>query len=147
MVPFFVRGKDLPEGKTLPFFAAGISLVIHPHNPMCPTFHANYRYFEVDVGESGGGGGEGEGEGKKVWWFGGGCDLTPSYLFEEDAQHFHRALREVCDRHDGGYYPRFKRWCDDYFNIPHRGEVPLLSLNFLLPFVWSNFCAVALVLF
>jgi coproporphyrinogen III oxidase len=89
-----------------PFFATGISLVFHPHNPMCPTVHANFRYFEA--------GG--------AWWFGGGADLTPSYLFDEDAAHFHRTWKAVCDRHDPAFYPRFKAWCDEYFLIPHRGE-------------------------
>lgn len=56
------------------------------------------------------------------WWFGGGTDLTPYYLNEEDAIHFHRSLKHACDQHDKTYYPKFKRWCDDYFNIPHRGE-------------------------
>jgi coproporphyrinogen III oxidase len=97
----------LPPGE-LSFHAAGVSMVVHPHNPLCPTFHANFRYFEVDGG--------------KAWWFGGGADLTPNYLFEDDARHFHAAWKSVCDRHDGGYYPRFKAWCDDYFHIVHRGE-------------------------
>jgi coproporphyrinogen III oxidase len=89
------------------FHAVGLSVVIHPRNPWAPTVHCNYRYFELGDGR---------------WWFGGGTDLTPVYLFEEDARHFHATLRSVCDRHDPGYYPRFKRWCDEYFTIPHRGE-------------------------
>jgi len=93
------------------FFATGISTVLHPHNPMAPTAHANYRYFEI--------GAPGQVE---SWWFGGGADLTPSYLFEGDAVHFHRVHKEVCDQFDTEFYPRFKRWCDDYFRIPHRGE-------------------------
>jgi coproporphyrinogen III oxidase len=101
-----VRKTGLPE--TRRFFATGISLVIHPHNPMAPTAHANYRYFELGDGEAA--------------WFGGGADLTPSYLFDEDAAHFHGTLKAACDRHDPDYHPRFKQWCDDYFNIPHRGE-------------------------
>lgn len=56
------------------------------------------------------------------WWFGGGTDLTPYYLNEDDAVHFHRSLKNACDKHDKTYYPKFKRWCDEYFNIPHRGE-------------------------
>ena len=95
----------------LSFWAAGISMVMHPHNPMAPTFHANYRYFE-----------RGEGDEPGSWWFGGGADLTPAYLFEEDARHFHGTLEEVCDAHDPDYYPEFKEWCDDYFYIDHRNE-------------------------
>ncbi|MDB9786946.1 oxygen-dependent coproporphyrinogen oxidase [Bacteriovoracaceae bacterium] len=94
------------------FWAAGISLVIHPKNPFIPTTHANFRYFEK--------GGE-TGEPKK-WWFGGGSDLTPYYLFEEDAEHFHRTLKKDCDKHDPTFYPRFKKECDDYFYLPHRLE-------------------------
>ena len=100
-----VRGNDVR------FFATGVSLVLHPHNPYCPTAHANYRYFEL----------EGEGD-SGAWWFGGGADLTPSYLFDEDAVHFHRTLKEACDRHDTSWYPKFKAWCDRYFHLPHRGE-------------------------
>ncbi|MCA9666213.1 MAG: oxygen-dependent coproporphyrinogen oxidase [Myxococcales bacterium] len=95
----------------LPFFAAGVSVVIHAHSPMVPTVHCNYRYFELE-----------KPSGEKVWWFGGGADLTPSYLFEEDARHFHQVHREACDRFDPDYYPRFKVWCDEYFHIAHRGE-------------------------
>lgn len=103
------RGKQLKEGK-LPFFAAGISAVIHPRNPHVPTIHFNYRYFEVQDGDS------------VQWWFGGGTDLTPYYLNKEDVVHFHKTLKRACDKHDKSYYLRFKKWCDDYFNIPHRGE-------------------------
>nr|CAI5845367.1 unnamed protein product [Callosobruchus analis] len=105
------RGKNLSglDGN-LPFFAAGISAVIHPLNPMVPTIHFNYRYFEVQDGQ------------ETQWWFGGGTDLTPYYLNTADAVHFHRTLKNACDKHDKSYYPRFKKWCDDYFNIPHRGE-------------------------
>lgn len=104
------RGKDL-VGKELPFFAAGISSVIHPTNPHVPTVHFNYRYFEVT-----------QENGEKMWWFGGGTDLTPYYLVEEDVQHFHSALKAACDSHDSGYYPKFKKWCDDYFLVGHRDE-------------------------
>ena len=90
----------------LPFFATGTSLVIHPHSPMVPTTHANFRYIEL---------------GEKSW-FGGGSDLTPYYLFEEDARHFHQVLKNSCDRHDPAHYPRFKKWCDEYFYLPHRKE-------------------------
>ncbi|CAH2002922.1 unnamed protein product [Acanthoscelides obtectus] len=103
------RGKNLSDGN-LPFFAAGISAVIHPSNPLVPTIHFNYRYFEVEDGK------------ETQWWFGGGTDLTPYYLNSADAVHFHRTLKDACDKHDNSYYPRFKKWCDDYFNIPHRGE-------------------------
>lgn len=103
------RGKKLGEGN-LPFFAAGISAVIHPLNPMVPTIHFNYRYFEVEDQDG------------VQWWFGGGTDLTPYYLNNEDAIHFHRSLKDACDKHDPEYYPKFKKWCDDYFNIPHRSE-------------------------
>ena len=101
------RDVGYEPGEPVPFFAAGISSVMHPWNPMAPTMHFNYRYFETDRG---------------LWWFGGGTDLTPSFLFEEDAKHFHGALKDCCDRHDESYYPKFKSWCDDYFLIKHRGE-------------------------
>ena len=88
-------------------FAAGVSLILHPFSPMVPTVHMNLRYLELANGDA---------------WFGGGTDLTPCYLRAEDAQHFHRVLKEVCDRHDAGYYPLFKRQCDEYFFIKHRRE-------------------------
>jgi coproporphyrinogen III oxidase len=93
------------------FFATGLSVVIHPHNPMAPTAHCNYRYFEI-----------GDGNEISAWWFGGGADLTPSYLFPDDAAHFHRVHKEACDHHDLAFYPQFKKACDDYFLIRHRGE-------------------------
>ncbi len=95
----------------LSFFATGVSLVIHPHNPFAPTAHANYRYFE-----------RGDGSEAGSWWYGGGADLTPTYLDEDDARHFHKTLKDVCDDHHPDYYDRFKRWCDEYFYIKHRGE-------------------------
>jgi coproporphyrinogen III oxidase len=104
-------GKSVPEAAGLSFFATGISLVLHPWNPMAPTVHANYRYFERGGGTLPG-----------SWWFGGGADLTPSYLFEEDAKHFHNVHKTACDAHDPAYYPRFKQWCDEYFRIVHRNE-------------------------
>ncbi|XP_062579025.1 oxygen-dependent coproporphyrinogen-III oxidase-like [Saccostrea cucullata] len=104
------RGRAL-EGKTLPFFATGVSCVIHPRNPYVPAIHFNYRYFEV-VDE----------KGKVHWWFGGGTDLTPNYLFEKDAVHFHKTLKDACDKHNKTFYPKFKKWCDEYFYLPHRGE-------------------------
>jgi coproporphyrinogen III oxidase len=96
-------GNERQETK---FFATGVSLVIHPRSPMVPTTHANWRYIELG-GQS---------------WFGGGSDLTPYYLFDEDAVLFHSVLRGVCDKHHPDYYPRFKKWCDEYFYLPHRGE-------------------------
>jgi coproporphyrinogen III oxidase len=93
------------------YFATGTSFVIHPRNPMVPIAHVNYRYFEIDNGTPSG-----------YWWFGGGADLTPAYLFEEDAVHFHQVHKDVCDRHDSSYYRRFKKWCDEYFHVSHRGE-------------------------
>jgi ABC-type transport system substrate-binding protein len=76
--------------------------------------HFNYRYFETDGGSAPGA--------PRAWWFGGGTDLTPSYLFPEDVAHFHGTYKGVCDRHDPAFYPRFKQWADDYFLIKHRGE-------------------------
>lgn len=97
--------------KGLPFFATSTSVVIHARNPMVPTAHVNYRYFQI-----------GDGTQPGSWWFGGGGDLTPTYLFEEDAVHFHRLHKEACDKHDPELYPKFKKWCDEYFYLPHRGE-------------------------
>ncbi|KAL1131224.1 hypothetical protein AAG570_010842 [Ranatra chinensis] len=105
------RGKEFSGTEKLPFFAAGISSVIHPRNPMVPTIHFNYRYFEVT-----------DSTGKTHWWFGGGTDLTPYYLNENDCKHFHGVLKKACDKHDSSYYAKFKAWCDDYFTIQHRGE-------------------------
>lgn len=103
--------QDLADGE-LTFFAAGISSVIHPRNPMIPTVHFNYRYFEVYDSKTN----------RKVWWFGGGTDLTPYYLCEQDVIHFHETLKTACDKHDTSYYPKFKKWCDDYFRITYRDE-------------------------
>jgi coproporphyrinogen III oxidase len=89
------------------FFATGISLVLHPENPMVPIVHMNVRYFEQANGNR---------------WFGGGADLTPCYPFLKDVLHFHRTLKDACDLHDPAYYLRFKRWCDEYFFIKHRNE-------------------------
>ena len=96
----------LPLGDGTRFYATGISLVIHPLSPMIPTVHANFRYLERG----------------KTGWFGGGTDLTPYYPHLEDAVHFHRTLKQVCDRFDTSYYPRFKEWCDQYFMVRHRNE-------------------------
>lgn len=92
------------------FRATGISLVLHPRSPMVPTVHANFRFLEKGAG------------GATDRWFGGGADLTPYYPFDEDVVHFHRTWKTVCDRHDPSYYPRFKKWCDEYFYLPHRDE-------------------------
>lgn len=104
------RGKKMQEG-SLPFHAIGVSAVIHPRSPMVPTIHFNYRYFEVR-----------NPDGSVQWWFGGGTDLTPYYLNEEDVKLFHSALKTACDKHHPEYYSNYKKWCDDYFVIPHRGE-------------------------
>ncbi|KAF2718566.1 coproporphyrinogen iii oxidase-like protein [Polychaeton citri CBS 116435] len=101
-----------PDVESLEFFAAGLSLVLHPHNPMAPTVHLNYRYFETANPDGS----------TNAWWYGGGTDLTPSYLFDEDVIHFHRSIKDACDAHDKDYYSRFKKWCDDYFHVKHRGE-------------------------
>ncbi|KAH9257818.1 hypothetical protein BASA81_003836 [Batrachochytrium salamandrivorans] len=105
------RGVDIQTGEKIPFFACGISLVLHPVNPNCPTIHANWRYFELQTGA-----------GKTVYWFGGGSDLTPSILFEEDCVTFHQAQKDACDKHDKAFHKRFKKWCDEYFYLPHRDE-------------------------
>lgn len=101
-----------PELESLDFFAAGLSLVIHPHNPHAPTVHLNYRYFETALPDGT----------SQAWWFGGGSDLTPSFLYDEDAIHFHKTLKDSCDAHNKDFYPRFKKWCDEYFYNKHRGE-------------------------
>ncbi len=92
------------------FFATGISMIFHPRNPHAPTMHANLRYFEAGEGED------------MVSWFGGGSDLTPYYLYREDAQHFHQVVRAACDRHEIADYPEWKAWADRYFHNGHRGE-------------------------
>ncbi|XP_023670550.2 oxygen-dependent coproporphyrinogen-III oxidase, mitochondrial [Paramormyrops kingsleyae] len=106
------RGKTLKgvDGK-LPFRAMGVSSVIHPKNPHIPTVHFNYRYFEIE-----------EADGSKQWWFGGGTDLTPVYIDQADIVHFHSTLKEACDKHHPKFYAKFKKWCDEYFFIRHRGE-------------------------
>ncbi|QED38358.1 oxygen-dependent coproporphyrinogen oxidase [Antarcticibacterium arcticum] len=94
------------------FFACGLSLVLHPVNPMVPTVHANWRYFEMY-----------DKTGNVIdQWFGGGQDLTPYYLFEEDATHFHQICKRACDAHDPQFYARFKKQCDEYFWNSHRNE-------------------------
>ena len=94
------------------FFACGLSLVLHPLNPMVPTVHANWRYFEMY-----------DKQGTLIdQWFGGGQDLTPYYLFEEDAKHFHQTCKAACDIHNPLFYPKYKARCDEYFYNPHREE-------------------------
>ena len=88
-------------------YATGVSLVIHPQSPIVPTVHMSVRYLEPESGEA---------------WFGGGMDLTPYYLFDDDARHFHKTLKGACDKHDKNFYPRFKFLCDGYFFIRHRNE-------------------------
>ncbi|MDZ7799220.1 MAG: oxygen-dependent coproporphyrinogen oxidase [Trueperaceae bacterium] len=115
-----VHGAEVPpslaaqhpgtEGR--PFFATGLSMVLHPTNPHVCAFHANYRYFEVGRGEDSG-----------VWWFGGGADATPSHPREADVVQFHQALKAQCDRHPQADHAVMKRTCDDYFTIRHRGEM------------------------
>lgn len=98
--------------KDADFFACGLSLVIHPKNPFVPTVHANWRYFEMY-----------DKQGNIVdQWFGGGQDLTPYYLFEEDAKHFHSICKKACDAHDPNFYADYKKRCDDYFWNSHRNE-------------------------
>ncbi len=89
------------------FYATGVSIVLHSKNPHVPIIHMNVRYFETSVGK---------------YWFGGGIDVTPHYIYDEDAQFFHTYLKNVGDRHDKAYYPHHKKWADDYFYIPHRNE-------------------------
>jgi coproporphyrinogen III oxidase len=100
-----------PELAGRSFQALGVSLVLHPRNPYAPTVHMNVRFL---VAEKSGA--------EPVWWFGGGMDLTPYYAFAEDAVHFHRTCRAALAPFGAKYYPRFKKWCDDYFYIKHRGE-------------------------
>lgn len=89
------------------FFATGISIVIHPNHPFVPIIHMNIRYFEID---------------ENTRWFGGGIDVTPHYVFEEDASFFHSYLKGVCDQFNSDFYSKFKKWADDYFFIKHRNE-------------------------
>lgn len=106
MAKEFATKLGVSQSEDVPFFATGVSLVIHPYSPMVPTTHANWRYLEL---------------GDKAW-FGGGSDLTPYYLFEEDAEHFHTILKKTCDAYNPSYYPKFKKGCDEYFYLPHRKE-------------------------
>ncbi|MCD4485103.1 oxygen-dependent coproporphyrinogen oxidase [Chromobacterium vaccinii] len=114
-----VHGNALPASATAHrpelagrrFEAMGVSLVIHPSNPHVPTSHANVRFFIAEK----------DGE-APVWWFGGGFDLTPYYPQEEDAVHWHTVARDLCAPFGGEVYPRYKKWCDEYFHLKHRNE-------------------------
>ncbi|HIB27820.1 oxygen-dependent coproporphyrinogen oxidase [Candidatus Thioglobus sp.] len=114
-----VRGDNMPASATAlrpelagrSFTALGVSLVIHPNNPYAPTSHANVRFFVAEkAGE------------KPIWWFGGGFDLTPYYGFDEDAVLWHQTAKEACDPFGEEVYPKYKKWCDDYFYMKHRDE-------------------------
>ncbi|NUR22055.1 oxygen-dependent coproporphyrinogen oxidase [Frateuria sp.] len=114
-----VSGHTLPPSATAhrpelaggSFIATGVSLVLHPKNPYVPATHANVRYFEASK----------EGV-EPVWWFGGGFDLTPFYAFDEDVRHWHTVARDLCAPYGADVYPRYKRWCDEYFYLKHRDE-------------------------
>jgi len=101
--------KPPQDGDSLPFSVVGVSCVTHPISPYCPTVHFNYRYFEVQTADG------------PECWFGGGTDLTPSYIIESDIRHFHNAQKEACDRSGPDVYKKFKEWCDKYFVVTHRG--------------------------
>ncbi|MCG8588443.1 MAG: oxygen-dependent coproporphyrinogen oxidase [Proteobacteria bacterium] len=113
------QGLELPAAATArrpelagrAYEAVSVSLIVHPRNPYAPTSHANFRFFIATA----------DGE-APVSWFGGGFDLTPYYGFEEDAVHWHRTARDACAPYGAELYPRFKRACDEYFTLPHRGE-------------------------
>jgi coproporphyrinogen III oxidase len=96
------------------FFATGISIVVHPNHPMVPIIHMNIRYFEMPSSFGT--------QQEPVRWFGGGIDLTPHYVLEEDARYFHAYIKSVCDKFNHDFYHRFKLWADDYFFIRHRNE-------------------------
>ena len=108
---FLFKEKDHSVSNQAPqestFFATGVSIVIHPQSPLVPIIHMNIRYFEMSNG---------------VKWLGGGIDLTPHYIVDEDAKYFHKQLKSVCDKHHAEYYSKFKTWADDYFFINHRKE-------------------------
>ena len=114
-----VTGGSLPASATAhrpelagrKFEAMGVSLVIHPHNPYVPTSHANVRFFIAEK----------EGA-DPIWWFGGGFDLTPYYPFEEDVLHWHRTAQAACEPFGADVYSKYKKWCDEYFFLKHRGE-------------------------
>jgi len=100
-----------PELAGRSFQALGVSLVIHPGNPHVPTSHANVRFFVAEKADA-----------DPVWWFGGGFDLTPYYGYEEDCVHWHQVARDACQPFGVDVYPRYKKWCDEYFRIAHRNE-------------------------
>jgi coproporphyrinogen III oxidase len=100
-----------PELAGRAWTALGVSLVVHPRNPYVPTTHMNVRYFEARAEN-----------GEPAWWFGGGFDLTPYYPFDEDVVHWHTVARDLCAPFGTDAYPRYKRWCDEYFFLKHRGE-------------------------
>jgi coproporphyrinogen III oxidase len=114
-----VSGDKLPPSATAhrpelagrKWQACGVSLVIHPKNPFIPTSHANVRFFIAEK----------EGE-APVWWFGGGFDLTPFYPFKEDVVHWHQTAKDICQPFGGDVYPKYKKWCDEYFYLKHRDE-------------------------
>ncbi len=114
-----VKGRCLPPSATqhrpelagAPFEAMGVSLVLHPRSPRVPTVHLNVRMLSAVPAH-----------GEPVGWFGGGMDLTPYYGIEDDAAHFHRSNRDALAPFGDALYPRFKRWCDEYFFLKHRGE-------------------------
>ncbi len=95
------------------FFATGVSIVMHPNHPFVPIIHMNIRYFEMPSDDP---------EKQPLRWFGGGIDLTPHYVIDEDAKFFHQTLKNVCDSYHTEFYNRFKHWADDYFFIKHRNE-------------------------
>lgn len=99
--------KQLKLSEKTDYFATGVSIVQHPVSPMVPIIHMNVRYFEMANG---------------TCWFGGGIDLTPHYVVEEDARWFHTQLKAACDKYSSAYYPKYKEWADNYFFIPHRNE-------------------------
>lgn len=104
------KGLGLPPSE---FFATGVSIVLHPQNPWMPIIHMNVRYFETIPYDN---------NQDSTWWIGGGIDLTPHYISPADGGHIHKTLKEICDSADKAYYPRFKKWADDYFYLPHRNE-------------------------
>lgn len=105
--PTMLKILGVPGNLQPNFFATGISIVLHPFSPMVPIIHMNIRYFELEG---------------STWWFGGGIDLTPHYVDEEDTRYFHQHLKNVCDKHHASYYGLFKNEADDYFFIKHRNE-------------------------
>ncbi|WP_229214036.1 oxygen-dependent coproporphyrinogen oxidase [Dyadobacter flavalbus] len=105
--PRLRQQMNLGEKDDFHFAATGVSIVMHPQNPRVPIIHMNVRYFELSNG---------------ICWFGGGIDLTPHYVVENDARFFHNCLKNACDKHHLQFYPDFKSWADEYFYIPHRQE-------------------------